>query len=94
MRLHTNRAIDSTVACPSVVVQHIRVFWTKRSRGAPLSIIRNALPRALPVTPIQAAYIYQSYSFHEDDRAFYQGPHRRAESDEMPQREHFLERRP
>lgn len=90
MLRETKRPIDSPVRCPSVVVQHIRVLWTKRSRGAPFSIIRNAVPRALLVTPIQAEYVYQTHSFHEGDRAFVQGAHGREESETVPRRERFL----
>lgn len=32
-----------------VVAQHVTVTWTKASRGAPASLVRNAVPEAFPL---------------------------------------------
>ena len=34
----------------NIFIQHIIVGWTKASRGAPLSTLRNACPKAFPLT--------------------------------------------
>ncbi len=59
-----------------ILVQHIRVFWTKASRGAPRASVRNGLPDALPfVVSSQAQadpteYLFHSASFVESAEGF------------------------
>jgi len=36
---------------PIVFIQSITTRWTKRSRGAPASVARNAVPEAIPFSP-------------------------------------------
>ncbi|APR76442.1 Hypothetical protein A7982_01789 [Minicystis rosea] len=48
-----------------VVIQQISVTWSKAARGAPAAVLRNALPRSLPLIPAMGAYVYQRHSFFE-----------------------------
>lgn len=54
----------------SVIIQQLSIVWTKGARGAPAASLRNALPRALPVTPYEAAYLYQRHVFSEADGCY------------------------
>jgi len=44
-----------------VVVQVVRIVWTKASRGAPHASRRNALPRAFGVDPSRALYVFERH---------------------------------
>lgn len=49
-----------------VVVQHIRVVWTKASRGAPGAVVRNAVPAAVLIeTAPLAPWVFHSVHFLE-----------------------------
>ena len=50
-----------------IVVQLIEVIWTKASRGAPASCVRNSVPSAMPLLPTTGEYIYQRQLFRERD---------------------------
>jgi hypothetical protein len=67
-----------------VVLQRITVTWWKSARGAPAATLRNALPKALPLIPAKAAYVFQGHAFHEKGDGY---AHRLVEettSDEVP----------
>ncbi|MFO0589778.1 MAG: hypothetical protein U0441_19720 [Polyangiaceae bacterium] len=50
-----------------VLLQHILVRWTKRSRGAPRAAQRNAVPSAVPVSIERLdKWVIQEVSFHEN----------------------------
>jgi hypothetical protein len=44
-----------------VVVQVVRIVWTKASRGFPHASRRNALPRAFGVDPSRAPYVFERH---------------------------------
>src|SRR5688572_22776526 len=77
----------STAPLGSIVVQHVRVLWTKKSRGAPEAIARNSLPRALPLCPADGRCVYQSHVFSERNTHFSHTLHEEYASDLIPQ--HF-----
>ena len=65
-----------------MVVQQVRVVWTKASRGAPGATLRNALPRALPLPLAWARYLSHLCVFTETATGFEQSDeHHRLEDD-------------
>ncbi|GGN75141.1 hypothetical protein GCM10010112_46090 [Actinoplanes lobatus] len=48
-----------------IVVQRVLTEWTKRSRGAPGAVRRNAVPEAFPLPP--AVVFHQVTAYEKDD---------------------------
>ena len=71
------------------IIQQIRVTWTKKSRGAPGSALRNAVPRALPIVPEDCGFLFEEYDFEEKD-GFKQKLANHLVSDQIPSRIHNL----
>ena len=52
-----------------VVVQWVRTCWTKRSRGAPGAVRRNALPEAFPLPQATPPFVHEVRMSERDDFA-------------------------
>ena len=48
-----------------IVVQVVRIVWTKASRGAPHATARNALPRAFPLAGNPGPYVLERHRLVE-----------------------------
>jgi hypothetical protein len=50
-----------------IIIQQIRVTWSKKSRGAPGAALRNAVPKSIPVELEECTFLFESYIFEEWD---------------------------
>ena len=50
-----------------IIVQQIHVRWSKKSRGAPGSDRRNAVPKSLLIDLEECPFLYEKYVFNEMD---------------------------
>jgi hypothetical protein len=50
-----------------VVVQWVRTYWTKRSRGAPGATRRNAVPEAFPLPEAVPPFVHEVRMHESDD---------------------------
>src|SRR5262245_29706314 len=57
-----NRKVDRS---PVVVVQWVRVEWTKRTRGAPGAVRRARAPRAFVLPSQRAPFLAGRHRFHD-----------------------------
>lgn len=50
-----------------VVVQWVRTYWTRHSRGAPGAVRRNALPEAFPLPEAAPPFVHEVRMSERDD---------------------------
>ncbi len=50
-----------------IIIQQICTTWTTKSRGAPGSIRRNAVPKSVPVDLEECTFLFERYIFKEWD---------------------------
>ncbi len=50
-----------------IIIQQIRTTWTTKSRAAPGSITRNAVPKSVVVEPEECTFLFEGYIFEESD---------------------------
>ncbi|TDD89267.1 hypothetical protein [Actinomadura rubrisoli] len=50
-----------------VAVQWVRVYWTRRSRGAPGAVRRNSLPEAFPLPDGTPPFVHEVHMYEGED---------------------------
>ncbi|MEU4704635.1 hypothetical protein [Nonomuraea dietziae] len=51
----------------NIVVQWVRIYWTKDSRGGPGAVRRSALPEAFPLPEAEPPFVHEVLMLERDD---------------------------